>query len=78
MPVSGLPRPSRRLSLLVLGVEDALGLATVRHLEADGHQVTAALAKGKEAMTLTAKWGANMLPLLSDLAQETQEAIDAA
>jgi hypothetical protein len=43
LPVPAMvPRPPGRLSLLVLGVEDALGLAAVRQLEADGHQVTAA------------------------------------
>jgi nucleoside-diphosphate-sugar epimerase len=33
------------MSLLVLGVEDALGLATIRQLEADGHQVVTARAE---------------------------------
>ena len=52
MPVSAMaPRPLRRLSLLVLGVEDAFGLATIRQLEADGHQVIAAHVEGRRSGT---------------------------
>lgn len=40
--------------------------------------IAQALGKATERTTLTAKWGANMLPLLSELAQETREAINAA
>jgi U3 small nucleolar RNA-associated protein 14 len=40
--------------------------------------IAQALGKVTERTTLTAKWGPNMLPLLSELAQETREAINAA
>lgn len=48
MPVSASPRPLRRLSVLVLRVEDALGLATIPQLEADGHLVIAAQVEGEQ------------------------------
>jgi cellulose biosynthesis protein BcsQ len=40
--------------------------------------IAEALGKAGDSTTLTAKWGANMLPLLEELARETREAIDAA
>lgn len=40
--------------------------------------ISQALSKTGRHPTFTAKWGANMLPLLSELAQETREAFDVA